>query len=305
MTLENMLLKKNRDYKFQIASLLKFGIWNQKSEIFFLFFTLCPLVLGLVYAFLYSIGIVGALSNGFTLVHWQAVLSSESFIYSVLLSVLVAVISLGLSIILALFFTILFEKKLINNNQQLTTLFYLPLSIPPIIAAFLTFQFLSNSGIVSRIFYKIGWVANAESFPELINDQFYIGVIITQVLMTFPFLTLLFLNFYKTHNISALAQLSKALGATDHQIRSRVIVPILLQKARPNCVLFFIVLMSSYEIPLLLGRQSPMMLSVLIGQKFRKFNLADIPQAYVMTVIYAVLVIVLVLFLLKIKKSDA
>jgi putative spermidine/putrescine transport system permease protein len=293
MILENMLLKKNKIIPLSI----------------FLFFTLLPLVSGLIYAFLYSIGMVGALSNGFTLAHWQAVLSSESFIYSLGLSVLIAAISLSLSIILALFLTILITKHPsntpIHRSSFIVHHFYLPLSIPPIIAAFLTFQFLSNSGIVPRIFYKIGWIANAESFPELINDKFYIGVIITQVLMTFPFLTLLFLNFYKTLNINALIQLSKTLGATDNQIRSRVIVPILLQKSRPNCVLFFIVLMSSYEIPLLLGRQSPMMLSVLIGQKFRKFNLADIPQAYAMTVIYALLVIILVLFLLKIKKSEA
>jgi putative spermidine/putrescine transport system permease protein len=289
MILENMSLKKNNALPLSI----------------FLLFTLFPLVFGLIYAFLYSIGIVGALSNGFTLVHWRAVLSAESFLYSLGLSVLIAAISLGLSIGLALFFTILFEKKRITNNQQQITIFYLPLSIPPIIAAFLTFQFLSNSGIISRIFHKIGWVANAESFPELINDKLYMGVVITQVLMTFPLLTLLFLNFYKTKHINALSQLSKTLGATDNQIRRRVVVPILLHAARPNCVLFFIVLMSSYEIPLLLGRQSPMMLSVLIGQKFKKFNLADIPQAYAMTVIYAVLVIVLVTFLLKIKKSDA
>jgi putative spermidine/putrescine transport system permease protein len=77
------------------------------------------------------------------------------------------------------------------------------------------------------------------------------------------------------------------------------VIPILLQNALPNLLLFFIFLMSSYEIPLLLGRQSPMMLSVLISQKFRKFDLADVPQAYVMTVIYAVLVMFLVVFIVK------
>ena len=189
------------------------------------------------------------------------------------------------------------------HNPQPTTIFYLPLSIPPIIAAFLTFQFLGNSGMVSRIFHKIGWIENAESFPELVNDALYIGVVVTQVFMTFPFLTLLFLNLRKTFKINELSQLSKTLGATERQIQRRVTIPILLQKARPNIVLLFIVLMSSYEIPLLLGRQSPMMLSVLIGQKFRKFNLLDIPQAYAMTVIYAVLVMGLVALFLKNKKE--
>ncbi len=261
--------------------------------------------MGLVYAFLYSIGVVGALSNGFTLVHWQAVLSSESFIYSLFTSVLIAAISLSISIFLALFFTIKLAQNPKSETRNPKHLFYLPLSMPPIIAAFLTFQFLGNSGMISRLFYKIGLIANAESFPELVNDKLYLGVIFTQVLMTFPFLTLLFLNVYKTYKISDLSLMSKTLGATDNQIRSRVVVPILLQKTRPNIILFFIFLMSSYEIPLLLGRQSPMMLSVLISQKFRKFNLADIPQAYVMTTIYAVLVTVLVVSIIKIQKSQA
>ncbi|NJN34557.1 MAG: hypothetical protein HC817_10190 [Saprospiraceae bacterium] len=54
-----------------------------------------------------------------------------------------------------------------------------------------------------------------------------------------------------------------------------------------------------------MGRQSPMMLSVLMGQKFRKFNLADVPQAYVMTVIYAILVLFLVNFFLKTASKTA
>jgi putative spermidine/putrescine transport system permease protein len=283
MILENMLLKKNKVL----------------SIAFFLLFTLIPLVIGLIYAFLYSIGMVGALSKGFTLVHWQAVLSAESFRYSLLTSVIIAAMSLGMSTFLALFFTILLEKNPKLGTQNSKLIFYLPLSIPPIIAAFLTFQFLGNSGIVSRFFYAIGWVQNAESFPALVNDTLYIGVIFTQVVMTFPFLTLLFLSLYKTNKINELSLMSKTLGASDSQIRRRVVVPILMQKARPNMLLLFIFLMSSYEIPLLLGRQSPMMLSVLISQKFRKFNLADIPQAY------AILVIILVVFVIKNQKSSA
>ena len=294
---------------------------SKKSKIgplsIFLFFTIVPLVVGLVYALLYSLGIVGALSNGFTLAHWQAVFSSTIFINSLCVSVLIASISLIISIIIALFLTISIENnpKLKTQNstsqnskpetQNSKHLFYLPLSIPPIIAAFLTFQFLSNSGIVSRVLNKIGFIENAESFPELVNDALYIGVIVTQVFMTFPFLTLLFLNFHKTFKINELSQLSQTLGATNRQIQRCITIPILLQKARPNIVLLFIVLMSSYEIPLLLGRQSPMMLSVLIGQKFRKFNLLDIPQAYVMTVIYAVLVMGLVALFFTKKEENA
>ncbi|NJN34556.1 MAG: hypothetical protein HC817_10185 [Saprospiraceae bacterium] len=170
--------------------------------------------MGLIYAILYSLGVVGALSNGFTFAHWQAVFSSNIFINSLGISILIALISLSISILIALFITILWTKNPSTHNPQTTTLFHLPLSIPPIIAAFLTFQFLGNSGIVSRVLNKMGLIKNAESFPELVNDALYLGVVVTQVLMTFPFLTLLFFNFYKTNKINELAQLSETLGAT-------------------------------------------------------------------------------------------
>ncbi len=269
------------------------------SLIFFLFFTIVPLGAGLFYALLYSLGLVGAMNSGFTLLHWQRVLSDGSFWFSLLTSASVAAVSLSISLVFAMFFCIFIHKKNIHHSSSAIYHFYLPLSMPPIIAAFLTFQFLGNSGMVSRIFYHIGLIQNIENFPELVSDKWYIGVIVTQVLMTFPFLTLLFLSFYKKLNISQLSQLSKTLGATESQTQSRVVIPILLQNAQPNLLLFFIFLMSSYEIPLLLGRQSPMMLSVLISQKFRKFDLADIPQAYVMTVIYAIVVMFLVVFIIK------
>jgi len=59
--------------------------------------------------------------------------------------------------------------------------------------------------------------------------------------------------------------------------------------------LYGLFLVGAYEVPLLLGRQSPRMLSVLIAQKFRRFDLLELPQAYVLTCLYAIIVV----FILK------
>jgi len=55
--------------------------------------------------------------------------------------------------------------------------------------------------------------------------------------------------------------------------------------------------MGSYEVPLLLGRQSPQMISVATLQKIQRYNLYDIPKGFAMSILY-VLIIVLVLVLL-------
>ncbi len=266
--------------------------------------TILPMILGLVYALSYSFGLIGINSREFTTSHWKAVLSSITIWQSLLLSSLVAVISLLISVGLAILISkiMMFRTKLLKTQNF--NLFYFPLSVPPIIAAFLTFQFLGNSGMISRGLFKVGLIKNMDSFFELVNDRYYFGVIFTQIILTFPFITLLFLNIFLTTKLNELAQVASSLGANNRQIFGKIIVPNLLQKAKPNLVLIFIVLFGSYEIPLLLGRQSPMMLSVLIAQKFRKFNLADLPQAYVVTVLYIVVVLIFVGFFFRSKNAE-
>ena len=274
-------------------------LYRNIGVLFFLLLTIVPMGLGLLYAFLYSVGITGSLNNGFTWMHWQAIWSTGSFVNSLWTSLWVATVSLSLSTFVALGVSLYLFGGVSKGPRQSSSIFYLPLSIPALLAAFLTFQFLGSSGILARVFVRLGVVANIESFPSLVNDSCAIGIIVTQVLMTFPFLTLLFASLYQSNQLGALGQVAKTLGASVRQIRLRVTVPILLKEAKPNLILFFIILMSSYEIPLLLGRQSPMMISVLIGQKFKKFNLSDLPQAYAMTVIYAIFMLILVAFALK------
>ena len=58
----------------------------------------------------------------------------------------------------------------------------------------------------------------------------------------------------------------------------------------PNTVLFFIYVMGAYEIPLMLGRQSPQMLSVLAMRKYARFDITQKPEAFVIAICYAVLV---------------
>lgn len=71
----------------------------------------------------------------------------------------------------------------------------------------------------------------------------------------------------------------------------------MIKKSIVSIVLFVVFVMSSYEVPLLLGRQNPQMISVLIIQKVQRFNLLDIPQGYAMSIVYVILIIALLLIL--------
>src|SRR5262249_39037592 len=73
---------------------------------------------------------------------------------------------------------------------------------------------------------------------------------------------------------------------------------ILLSRAAANVLLLFVVVLGSYEIPLLLGRQSPQMLSVLTFRKYQRFDLLDKPQAFACSILYTLFALTVVVLAL-------
>jgi putative spermidine/putrescine transport system permease protein len=113
---------------------------------------------------------------------------------------------------------------------------------------------------------------------------------------------LLYLNIYKDERIEELGQLSKALGANKKQIAWRVSLPIMLKKSWVLIVLYFIFLLGAYEVPLILGQESPQMLSVLILRELKQFDLRGISEGYVMAVVYTVVIMLVAIFIFSRKK---
>jgi len=270
---------------------------KKAAPFFFLVFAILPLLAGLVYAMLYSLGLVGALARGFTLDAWKNTLTDLTFWSSIGLSILVSVVVVALSTLLAMAIINTLGKYL--AHRKIRYLLHFPLAIPPIVAAFLSFQWLGSSGILARGLYNLGWIDDAAAFPPIINDALYVGVGLTMTLTTFPILLLILLNHFQAANLLQISDLAATLGASKAQIRTRIVTPILLRRSAPSLLLYGVFLFGAYEIPLILGRQNPAMISMFINQKFRRFNLEDLPVAYVATVIYSGLVMLLVVIFLK------
>lgn len=275
----------------------KFKIKFSISFLLLLLFAVAPLLMGIVYALLYSFGIVGVLNNGFTFQHWHIAFASNEVLFSFLYTIFLSVVSLLLCVTAGMWLAIYLGNRL---RKGITSyIIYLPMAFPSIVAAFFFFQFLSNAGLLSRIFYKMGLTTGITSFPNLVNDRYSIGIIIAQFFLTLPVFVLLYLSIISNENIKRLGTLAASLGASRTQILWNITVPSLLRKSFPTIILFFIFKLGSYEVPLLLGRSSPETISVLIVRKMQRFNLMDIPQGYVVAVIYALLVITLLVISLK------
>jgi putative spermidine/putrescine transport system permease protein len=273
-----------------------------KKLIPLLFTVLCLLPLGLSigYSFLYSIGGVGLLSEGLTLQHWGDLFRGE-FLHSMLYSLWIALASAGGALGLAL--TALFTLRHHFQSNSFYRLLFLPLTIPPIVVAFVILQMYSGSGILSRLAVQSGLIDGSQQFPALVQDPYGIGILLAHLFIVFPFFLLVLLNLYQNNRLDEIERVASSLGADSTTIRFKLQLPILMRGLFPLLILYIIFFMGAYEIPLLLGQSSPQMISVLILEKLQRFNLGDIPVAYSMAVWYAAICIITISYLLMMHRS--
>ena len=171
-------------------------------------------------------------------------------------------------------------------------LIYFPLALPGTVAALCAFQWLSGAGLLARGAFRLGWIGSPTQLPGWVFDPWSVGIIATQVALGVPFFTLLFARLAEREKLSDLLALASTLGAGRRACLWRVSVPLLLGKARANLALFFVAVAGSFEVPLLLGPQNPQMISVLAWRRFSRFDLADKPAAFIVSLLYTVGVLV-------------
>jgi len=176
------------------------------------------------------------------------------------------------------------------DREGLRYLVALPLALPGTVAALLVLQLLAGAGLVSRIAYRLGITNGIDGFPSLVRDAGLVGVIVAHVGLAVPFFTLLLAELHGSERIGALSDLAATLGANRFQRLRFVTLPVLLRGAQPSLALLFVLALGSFEIPWLLGRQSPQMLSVLTYRKHGLFDITQKPEAYLLALGYTLLV---------------
>jgi putative spermidine/putrescine transport system permease protein len=269
----------------------------------FLLLAVLPVVSSLLYAALYGVGLTGLLSAGFTLEHWRRVVASREVWASAGLSVYVAgsvVVATGA---LALPLALALRERL--ETGWLAPVLSFPLAIPGTVGAVLALQLLAASGLVSRIALGLGLTRGIAGFPSLVQDEWLVGVIATHAALATPFFVFLFADLYRSERTASLLELAATLGASRRQGLLRVTLPILLHAAAPSLALLFVLVLGSFEIPLLLGRQSPQMLSVLTYRKYGLFDISEKPEAYILSLGFTVLALGLAAISFRARRSEA
>jgi putative spermidine/putrescine transport system permease protein len=265
---------------------------------FYLAVTLLPVLAGLGYSLLYSLGMAGLLGKGFTLEYWARLFQDPEAWWSILYTGMLSLFSMVLAVAPALAVAYLLHFK--ASSKGLYRMLFVPLSLPPLIAAFAIYHLLSPAGFASRLAYHAGLTAAVEDFPRLVNDAGSMGILATHMLLLFPFFTLVFLNLSRKENMSSLRGIGQTLGAHEGQFLRRVWLPLLLWRSAPLLLLYSVFLLGAYEVPLLLGRSSPRVVSVYVVEQVSRYDLGGIPVGHAMAVLYALVVgLLCTLFLLR------
>ncbi|MFO1094416.1 MAG: ABC transporter permease subunit [Planctomycetaceae bacterium] len=165
----------------------------------------------------------------------------------------------------------------------------MPLATPSALAALLGYQILSPGGLLGRLAFHVGTIESPSELVPLVNDRWAVGIIVTQTLTAAPLMTLFFRGAWKAAHLDRYCRLAESLGATPQQARLRVALPMLLRRGAPLMMLVFLWQLGAYEVPLLLGRQSPQMFSVLTQRHFGQFDLHQRPEAFALSVAYLLL----------------
>lgn len=248
---------------------------------------LLPMLWSIGYSLLYSVGAVGYFSQGWTLEHWKASLSAQGVFASLLLSASIALAVTSLTTSLALSMLLIAPKS--RRQPWLLAGLCILLGTPSAVLAMLVYQFLSGGGLLARFAFHAGLIQTPSEFPSLVNDPGHVGIIIACTIGGLPLATLYFSELWDAVRIDSLCNLAQSLGATPTQARMRVALPMLLRRGRSMIILLFLFALGSFEAPLLLGRQSPQMISVFTQRHFGQFNLQEKPQAYVLATLYFLL----------------
>jgi len=172
------------------------------------------------------------------------------------------------------------------------------------VAGFSVWLLLGGGGLVSRLVFAMGLTSGSADFPALVNDPFAIGIIAAHVGIGAPFFMILFSQISQKERTDWLASLARALGASPAQALMKVVIPVLLFRARAQVVLSFIFVFGSFEIPAILGSHSSEMISVQAVRKLGMLELSQRPEAYVIACLYSLVVVFAVLFLMRERKKS-
>jgi putative spermidine/putrescine transport system permease protein len=252
-----------------------------------------PVLLGVAYAALASVGVVGAGASGVVSVDRVIdVLTFRSTWRAIGWSLYVSATATGIATLLAAAVAMQFGATR-RSHRAARALATLPLPVPHLVAAATVLFVFAQSGLLARVLFAFGLVAAPADMPALVYDRAGVGLIMALAWKELPFLAIVaFAVRHGEHD--ALAEAARTLGAPPTQLRRLVTWPLLWRGMAPAVIAVFVFALGSYETAVLLAPVDPVPLAVLTMERFADPALARRGEGYVLALVALVLAVVAV-----------
>lgn len=233
-----------------------------------------------------------------SLAAYAALFRDQGFVRSLALTLFVSFCATAGSLVLGVLSALALRGAL-WKSRFVHFVYQVPLTVPHLVVAVGLLMVMSQSGLISRALYAVGAISDQSEFPILVRDDWGVGIIIAYMWKQIPFIGLIALSVLQSVAVDyELA--AQALGAGRLQRFRHVILPLVMPGLIPASIIIFAFAFGSFEVPLLLGKSFPSMLSVLAYRLYVDVDLAARPQAMATSVFIAVFVLVLVVLYRKI-----
>ena len=223
---------------------------------------------------------------------YREVLSQPGFLRSLGLTIFVSVLTTALSVVLG-FASALALRRRFRGKRFAAFVYQLPLTMPYLVVAVGMMMLVSQSGLLSRLLYSVGAIGGTSEFPVLVHDDWGVAIILVYMWKQVPFIGLIALAVLQSIGADY-EQLARSLGASPFQTLRHVLVPLVAPGLIPASIIIFAFTFGSFEVPFLLGKSFPSMLSVFAYRLYIDVELAVRPQAMATSIFIAVCVLFLV-----------
>nr|WP_275580422.1 ABC transporter permease subunit [Metabacillus iocasae] len=197
--------------------------------------------------------------------YYRALIENKQFQRSIGYSLYLTVVSTGISLVIGAWLVHELHKQLRKHKWQL--LVWVPMLLPHFVAGYLVVLLFSQSGLLSSLFATLHVTDSIQHFPELTNDRYGVGIILTYVWKEVPFVILMLLPVYEQMN-TKLSEVVTTLGGRKREVFRYAQWPVLWPVYLEIALILIAFLLSAFEVPYLLGVTSPKAAPVLAYQWF-------------------------------------
>jgi putative spermidine/putrescine transport system permease protein len=265
-------------------------------------FILVLFVGSIVFAVGQSLGYMPVLDQyDFNFRTYRKVLHNDDFWRGTLVSLHIAFTSSVLSTILAIICALVLRETF-RGKKFISFLFQLSLSIPHMVTAVVVLLLTTQSGLLARLAYAFGLIAEPREFPELVFDPFSIGIILTYLLKEVPFIGIIVLAVLQSVGREH-EETAATLGAGRWQRFRYVTLPLIAPGTMSAFIIVFAYVFGAFEIPYLLGRTDPAALPVLAFRDYLDVDLNARAESMAINVLMLLFVLVLIAIYMKISRT--